>query len=182
MYSKINNKVEDYVNFLVDEIKKYQKKHDDVLKQCDYDAIGMLIGIHIAKKLDESHNKTCENLLGFIIGNEVCSPKDVEETNNYMERINKKKNKTSEKIINTSPYLIKVKEQRGINGPEITKNIPAIYCRINKNSLKAEGYTEDSIETIYEINVNDEKASTKDVDIISLSEAIEKSSTYRSGK
>lgn len=178
----MHDKIENYVEFLMKQIVLFQDKTRNNLNVKDIRAISKLVE---KKVYDEIENTKEFHLpLAYIIGSETMSTKlDDKDIRKEMQTENKKKLRvlkaklSYQKMIKDSKFLMEIRKKKNILDDTLLENIPAIDCFISNNSFKAIGYTEDGYKSIYEINKNDEKASSIDISLISMKEVITKEPT-----
>ena len=173
------NKIENYVEFLMRQIILYQEKKGNKLNVKDIRAISKLIEKRVYDEIENT--KEFHLPLAYIIGSETMSIKlNDKSIKEEMNTENKKKLRVLkaklgyQKIIKDSKFLMEIRKKKNILNDSLLENIPAIDCFISSNSFKAIGYTEDGYKSIYEINKDDEKASTIDIDLISMKDALTK--------
>lgn len=179
----MEDKVEDYVEFLMKQLVLYQSRIDGNIKKLEQFVISRIVKETVYREIDS--DKEYHLPLSYIIGNEIVNMKI--DNKSIVDQIkttaNKKVLKTLKnrllipKRFEQSEFLKSIKKSGDINNIELLKNIPAIDCYISNNSLRALGYTEDGYEIIYEINKNDEKATSRDIKLISMKEIMEKETT-----
>lgn len=172
-----NDKLMEYVNYLVNEIKKYQEKNLDILNSHDYEVLPIVIATYIYSQ----ENKGIYGLpLAFIIGNYVNNYKPVKNEQIHQHQRDKEydDDRRARIIINGSSFLTMISKKRNLLADELLDNIPAILCYAKDGNYKAEGFTEDNLETIYEIQKNDERPSTRDLKLVSYKEAVARQDNY----
>lgn len=172
-----SDKLIEYVNYLVSEIKKYQESNMDILNQHDYEVLPTVITTYIAsQEIKGIHGLP----LAFIIGNYVNNYRPIknEQVHQYQKAQEYDDDRRARIIINGSSFLNMISKKRNLLADELLSNIPAILCYAKDGNYKAEGFTEDSLETIYEINKNDERPSTRDLKLVSYKESVERQDNY----
>lgn len=182
----MNIETEEYIKFLVEQIKNFQKDENKLNKN-DYEAIEKVISSAIS--YNDETNKAINIPLAFLIGNSVLQAnigkKKVENELNNPDNTQKKqrlknlkKSINVKKVIKSSPFLTKVNKAGNIIDEYLIENIPAIDCIISKEGLVARGYTQTGMEIIYEIYKEDQNPSMKNVDLLSTKQIIETPETY----
>lgn len=182
----MEEKKNDYIAFLVNQIRNFQKDKNE-LSENDLSAIKTLLSTTITN--DNEINKAINIPLAFLIGNatiesNVGKKKVLNEINNSdnvkkKQRLKDLKKKVNiKKVIKSSHFLTNVVKKGNIIDEYLISNIPAIDCIISNNSYIARGYTPQGADIIYEIYGNDENATKKDIELISTKQIIETPENY----
>lgn len=175
------DKAEDYVEFIMRQIVLFQEKNGDILNVKDIGAISRILERVVKSEILSKETKELNIPLSYIIGNAIMTteinPKSIKKE---MSKASKNRLKelreevTFQNILKESNFVKEVKKSRNLISDYLIENIPAIDCGISSEGLRAGGYTEDGYETIYEVEINDERAFSKDVRLISMKDAIQK--------
>ena len=177
----MEDKVENYVEFLMRQIVLHQEKLEKGdINELEQFVISRMVKEKIYQEID--NDKEYHLPLAYIIGNEVVNMKL--DTNSIEKQIKETSNKKVLRTLKTkllipkrfkeSAFLKDIKARKNLNNKKLLKNIPAIDCFISNNSLRALGYTENGFELIYEINKDDEMATSRDIKLMSMEEVLEK--------
>lgn len=165
--------ISNYIGYVREEIRNFQKKNDEIILEKDVDAIIELLEISIRKLIESEsgyHMKITD-----IIENAIDDSKnimDVPSSSMIDALYDVKRNIKYNSIIKTSPLLTSISKNEKGSKESLYRSIPAIDLVIESDKLMISGYSKEGSKTVFEIHKGDRYVTKNDIDYISMQDAI----------